>query len=130
MLSLVLLTQAVTPLLESVAPMKGWRPFDISFFVSRFPGKILKISDRLKAFHFTPPNLHMLTFDRNLKCSNVVLKMSTSRLFINDDINSKSIEPSEVTGSIICSREILSSFISRLKLYFSDKRRIIGTMKR
>ena len=49
---------------------------------------------------------------------------------MNEDMKSKSISPLSLMGSNIFSLFMRSSFISLLKLYFSDKRLIIGTMKR
>ena len=77
-----------------------------------------------------PPILFSLAFSLSLNTLRVVFRMSASTSCMNEDIKAKSISPSLLTGSKIFSRLIRSSLISRLKLYFSDKRLMIGTMKR
>ena len=99
-------------------------------FVDVFSRRYLCNFFKEERFPFYPPILFSLAFKRFLKTFRVVLSISASTSCMNEDMKSKSISPLSLMGSNIFSRFIRSSFISLLKLYFSDKRLIIGTMKR
>ena len=71
-----------------------------------------------------------LPFNRFSKILSEVLSMLCSTSFIKADIKAKSISPLSVAGNNSFSRFIRSSFISRLKLYFSDNLLIIGIINK
>ena len=99
-------------------------------FVDVFTRRYLYDFFKEEDLPFYPPVLFSLTFKRFLKTFRVVLSISASTSCMNEDMKSKSISPLSLMGSNIFSRFMRSSLISLLKLYFSDKRLIIGTMKR
>lgn len=99
-------------------------------FIDVFSRRYLCDFFKEEGLPFYPPILFSLVFKRFLKTFRVVLRISASTSCMNEDIKSKSISPSSLTGSNNFSRLMRSSFISLLKQYFSDKRLMIGTIKR